>query len=42
MDLYCSSTSMLLVHICFYNLVYVSSTNVLEKDVTREMAYNLW
>jgi len=26
----------------FDNLQYISFTNVLKKDVTREMAYNLW
>jgi len=33
---YCSLTSMLLEHICWYNLDYISVSNILEKDVKRE------
>jgi len=28
---------MLLVHICLYNLKYISFSNILEKDVKREI-----
>ena len=34
---YCSSTTMFLVHMCLYNLEYISFSNILEKDVNREI-----
>ena len=33
---YCSLASMLLVHVCVYNIEYISFSNILEKDVKRE------
>jgi len=36
-NLYCSLASMLLVRMCLYNLECISSSNILEKDVKREI-----
>jgi len=33
---YCFLTSMLLVHICLYNLEYISFSHLLDRDVKRE------
>jgi len=34
---YCFMTSMLLVHICLYMLDYISVSNILEKDLQRDI-----
>jgi len=37
LNTYCFLASMLLVHMCLYNLEYISFSNILEKDVNREI-----
>jgi len=34
---YCSLASMLLVHMCLYNLEYISFSDIVEKGVKREI-----
>ena len=36
LNLYCSLTSMLLMHICLYYLEYIRFFKILEKDVKKE------